>query len=220
MVPIVKILIVDDDPALCNNLSEVLSEKGYSVKAATSGENALEHIDREEFDIVLVDLVMPDINGMDLLTEIKREKPNTQVIMITAFATVENAVESMKKGASDYISKPFKINEVEIAVKRALEEAKFKERMLSFEKSVEIEKLISSLTSEIRRGVISFLRNGKYSFTEIMKTVNVDDPTKLNFHLRKLKLYGLVEQDSKRKYFLTQAGKRALEILKQLESGR
>lgn len=215
-----EILVVDDDPRICRNLSEILRDDGHNVEAVTSGNEALKLIEKDGFDVALIDLVMPELSGMELLAEIRRKRPNTRVIMITAFATVENAVEAMKRGATDYVAKPFKMNEIQVVVNMALEDASFKERISSAEGSVDIENVISSLNNAIRRGVIIHLNKGRYSFTEIMKAIGVDDPTKLNFHLRKLRSSKVLKQDDKKRYFLTPIGKKALNVLKSLDMDR
>ncbi len=213
-----KILVVDDDQSICRNLKEILTDKGHDVEAVNSGFEALKLLDESDFDVVLLDLVMPGMTGMELLSEIRLKKPNTQVVMITAFATIENAVEAMKRGATDYVSKPFKMNEIEVVVNMALEDAKFKEQFSSKEMSTDIENILNSINNGIRRKVIIYLDKGSYGFTEILRAVGTEDPTKLNFHLRKLKSNNLVDKDANKKYILTQNGKRALEILKQLDN--
>jgi FixJ family two-component response regulator len=160
---------------------------------------------------------------MDVLAYIKRTKPKTQVIMITAFGTIENAVEAMKKGATDYIAKPFKINEIQTSINRALEEAQFNEikrrriKAVAPESSVEIQRILHSLANPIRRGVVELLDEQKYSFTKIKDELNIEDPTKLSFHLRKLKSAGILEQDYKKVYALSDRGKRAVEVLRGLK---
>ncbi len=212
----VSILIVDDDTRICRNLSEILIDEGYSVETAASGDGALKLLKYKKFDMAIVDLIMPDMNGMELLYEIRKSDPNTQVIMITAFGTIENAVEAMKMGAADYITKPFKTNEIQIAVKRTLEEINF--NITAVVKSVESENLLSALNSSIRRGILLYLSKGKFTLSEILRAVEMDDLSKLSFHIQKLKSCGLVEQDESKKYFLTGGGKKALNILMQLES--
>jgi len=213
-----EIMVVDDDPNICRNLKEILGDEGHEVKVVTSGIDALKIIEKNEYDLVLLDLVMPEITGIEVLSEIRRKKPNIQVIMITAFATIENAVEALKLGATDYVSKPFKMNEIQVAVNMALEDANFKERFAAGEKSSGIENILNSINNGIRRKVIIHLNKGKYGFTEILRAVGIEDPTKLNFHLRKLKLYNTITQTADKKYFLTQNGKKALELLKQLDT--
>jgi|Deesub1362A_J573_1020465.scaffolds.fasta_scaffold00105_76 DNA-binding NtrC family response regulator len=212
-----EILVVDDDPQMRDDIAEMLRSEGYNITTASSGEEALEFIRERDFDVVLTDLMMPGISGMDVLREVMKIKPKTRVIVITAFATIESAVEAMKIGASDYISKPFKLNEVQVAVRRALEEAKFSER-LSTSKESSIQEIASSLSNPIRRAAIEYLLlQGKSSFMGIFEELGVGDHTKLSFHLRKLKEAGIVQQDSKKKYTLSEKGRKVAEALKTLE---
>lgn len=103
-----KILIVDDDIELRATLSEILIKAGYHTDEAASGREAIEKIAYSEYDIVLLDLVMPKISGMDVLTELRRLRPKTRVIMITAFATVENAVEAIKREQATIYPNPLR----------------------------------------------------------------------------------------------------------------
>ncbi len=93
-----KVLIVDDDANQLKVLSRLLRSNKFDVEAVTSGEEALEKIDSTDFDLVLLDQVMPDMSGIDVLTEIKKLRPRICVIMITGFATIDDAVEATKKG--------------------------------------------------------------------------------------------------------------------------
>jgi ATP-dependent Lon protease len=116
-----RILIVDDEEIARKNLSHVLMKEEYEVVAAANGESALKELDAAEFDVVLTDLRMGNIGGIDLLERIRTSDPDTRVIMITGFATVPSAIEAMQKGAFNYIAKPFKLDEVRNSVKQALE---------------------------------------------------------------------------------------------------
>lgn len=215
-----KILVVDDDEQMREDISEMLSREGYTVSHVGSGEEALEEIKKGDFDVILTDLIMPGIDGMEVLRQSKRLKPAVRVIMITGFGTIENAVDAMKEGASDYISKPFKINEVQATVKRALEEVKFS-KSLSITpgaKSDRVQEMLSSLSNPIRRATIEYLfLQGRSSFMGILEELGVEDHTKLSFHLRKLKSFGMLEQDEKKKYTLSAEGKKIAEALKNLK---
>jgi two-component system response regulator PilR (NtrC family) len=115
------ILVVDDEPSIREFLQIMLEREGYQVSCADNGKAAIKLFDQERFDVVIADIRMPKVNGFEVLTEIKRLSPETKVIMITAFASFESAVESMKEGAYDYITKPFNIDEVKSTIRRALE---------------------------------------------------------------------------------------------------
>ncbi len=117
-----QILVVDDDPDTLDLLSEVLQEGGYSVVTAAGAPEALEAGKESHFDVILSDIRLgPDLNGLDVLRAFKSIQPDSEVILITAFGSMETAIEAVKAGAFDYISKPFKIDEVLIRVRRALE---------------------------------------------------------------------------------------------------
>lgn len=219
-----KILVVDDDPSICEQLSDMLREKGHEVKSLFSGTDAMS--DRSDYDIVLTDLVMPKVDGLDLLSHFKRAKPKTKVIMITAFGTIESAVEAMRRGASDYIAKPFRMNEIETAIDRALEEARFAESLKTTHRATwesldeEVQEVIDSLANPIRHGVIKLLeKKGKSSFTGIKNSLKIDDPTKLSFHLRRLRAAGLLDQDADKIYYLSEKGIKVAGVLEQLKGG-
>jgi len=116
-----SILVVDDEPDMRIALMHALSRSGYAVEAVSSGSEALEKFKNERFNMVITDLKMPEISGMDVLEGVKKISPQIPVIMITAHGSISNAVEAMKEGASDYILKPFSMEALEVAVKRACE---------------------------------------------------------------------------------------------------
>ncbi|MGD0280726.1 MAG: sigma-54 dependent transcriptional regulator [Dissulfurispiraceae bacterium] len=117
-----RILVVDDEPDICKALLFLLNREGYSVAAANSGEQALEKLKEEHFDVVLTDLKMGQTDGMAVLEKTRETSPSTAVIMMTAFASVESAIEAMKKGAADYIVKPFHNEEIKLTIRRILEQ--------------------------------------------------------------------------------------------------
>jgi len=116
-----KILIVDDERSMRDVLSIMLRRAGYGVTAASDGEEAIAHIDKELFDLVITDLKMPKAGGLDVLRAVKESSPESVVLIITAFASTESAVEAMKLGAYDYLTKPFQVDEVQLIVRNALE---------------------------------------------------------------------------------------------------
>jgi ATP-dependent Lon protease len=116
-----RLLVVDDEEIARKNLAHVLTKDEYEVVAAADGETALRELDSSEFDVVLTDLKMGRIDGMELLDRIRIRTPETRVIMVTGYATVPSAIEAVQKGAFHYIAKPYKLDEVRDTVKRALE---------------------------------------------------------------------------------------------------
>ena len=107
-----RVLIVDDEEEFINSLAERLSIRDYDATTSVNGQDAIEKISSYDFDVVMLDVVMPGIDGLEVLREIKRIKPLTEVIMLTALPNVEIGVEAMKRGAMDYILKPCEIEEL------------------------------------------------------------------------------------------------------------
>ena len=116
-----RVLIVDDEKSMREFLSIVLRKEGHDVTVAAHGPEALSLIDKEIYDLIISDIKMPGLSGLDLLKAVKAVSPSTIVLMMTAFASTETAVEAMREGAYDYLTKPFKIDEVKLLVKNALE---------------------------------------------------------------------------------------------------
>jgi DNA-binding NtrC family response regulator len=115
-----NILVVDDEKDICMALKILLTKEGYNVQEAYNGEQALERIRRENFDIVMTDIKMEKMDGFEVLKESQKISPETSVIMMTAFASVGSAVEAMRAGATDYITKPFINDEIRLTIKRIL----------------------------------------------------------------------------------------------------
>ena len=116
------LLVVDDDPVTLDLLKEVLSKEGYEVETALSGEEAITQGMDTLFDVIITDVRMGDKDGMEVLRSFKKISPETTVIMITAFGSIETAIEAIRDGAFDYISKPFKLDEIKFTIRRALEQ--------------------------------------------------------------------------------------------------
>ena len=117
----IKTLVIDDEISICRSLEALLSKEGYQVTMANSGAAGLSLVDDSDFDVVFTDLRLPDMSGLDILAQIKKKRPFTQLILITGYASIETAVEAIKLGAYDYLTKPLSIDKVRITVKRALE---------------------------------------------------------------------------------------------------
>jgi len=121
-----SILIVDDEEDILNVLKLILTKEGYQVDTALDGKQALQLFRKNSYDIVLTDLRMPEMDGMELLERIKEIRPETEVLIMTAYASVESAVLAMKKGAADYIVKPFLNEDVKMRIARVAEHIKLK----------------------------------------------------------------------------------------------
>ena len=118
-----KILVVDDEQDVRETLESVLAKLEYDPIVAASGKEALEIIQTNNIDIILSDLYMPEMDGIELLKRVKTENRNIVFLMITAHPTIETAVDAIKKGAYDYLTKPFHIDEVKMKLNRALEKS-------------------------------------------------------------------------------------------------
>jgi DNA-binding NtrC family response regulator len=114
-----QILILDDEPIVWKRLKPALEKAGYEVEAFTLSSKAMRRVQEKEFDIVITDLKMEGIDGMEFLSEVKSRSPRTEVIVITGFATMETAKESFQKGVFDFVAKPFKRGELLEIVKKA-----------------------------------------------------------------------------------------------------
>lgn len=118
------ILIADDHKTTCEGLALALEAKGHSTQTALDGESAIEAAKEHFFDLLIVDIRMPKRNGVEVLEEVKAISPETVVIMMTAHGTIDVAVEAMQKGAADFITKPYKLEQIELKVERALQQSR------------------------------------------------------------------------------------------------
>jgi len=132
-----KILVVDDEESMCNFLSIMLKKEGYQITTALSAKEALKKLDKDTYDVVISDLKMEGMNGLELMDEINKKEAASFVIIMTAFATIESAIEALKKGAFDYITKPFKVDEIKLAVTRALEQRKIRTENVYLKKQLQ-----------------------------------------------------------------------------------
>lgn len=121
---VIKILVIDDDDSGREALTMLLRSAGYEVTSAATGESALDLIDRLQYQVIVSDLFLPDINGFDILQNVQKVSPSTEVIVVTGHASAQSAVRAMKEGAFDYITKPIDFDELKIVVSKALEKQK------------------------------------------------------------------------------------------------
>jgi DNA-binding NtrC family response regulator len=117
-----RLLIVDDEDDLRDLLSQVLTKTGYDIATASDGEKAIELLYANTFDVVLLDIQMPKLNGIEVLKYISQHTPHTKVIMITGYADLKNAMEAREYGARDFISKPYKLDDVISTIDHVLKE--------------------------------------------------------------------------------------------------
>ncbi len=131
-----RILVVDDEQGMRDFLSIMLKKEGYDVVAAENGEHALKAIHAEIYDLVITDVKMPKVDGIEVLRTVKEISPETVVIVITAFATTDTAVQAMKLGAYDYITKPFKVDEIKLIIQKALEKRHLRKENLLLRREI------------------------------------------------------------------------------------
>ena len=148
------VVVIDDDPDICEVLSDRLELLGYRVLTAVSGKQGLDLLERESAKLILLDIEMAGINGLEVLREIKRRKYQATVVMITAHGTIERAVQAMKEGAYDFISKPFEPDHIALIVAKAIERESLKTevQMLS-EQLDERHRMVVGESEQIRRAV-------------------------------------------------------------------
>ena len=163
-----KILIVDDEVSMREFLEIMLSKEGYKVSSSGSGKEALRMLNDTIYDLIVSDVQMPGMNGIELLRNVKEVCPDTTVIMITAYASTESGVEAMKAGAYDYITKPFKVDEIKLIIKNALEK-----------KRLEVENLLLKREFRERYSFGSILGNSP-EMLRVYDLIEKIGPTKTN----------------------------------------
>ncbi len=176
MNPEVKILVIDDEEGIRDWLSYELERQGYLVFTAENGKIGIEKVKKERFNIAIVDMRMPEMDGVTVLEEIKRIDSDIEVIISTGYATMETAIESMRKGANDYITKPYNVDEITIVIEKAIEKQRLKETIALYE----ISKAILS--------TVEYDRLLKISINLTMKVLKSDDASLMLFNEEK-KLY-------------------------------
>jgi two-component system response regulator PilR (NtrC family) len=132
----IRVLVVDDEQSMRDLLAIMLRQAGYEVSVADGGEAAIERLKAESFDLVLTDLRMRKVDGLTVLKAAKEHAPRTVVLVVTAYASTETAVEAMKLGAYDYITKPFKLDELKVTVANALERRRLREENLALKRQL------------------------------------------------------------------------------------
>lgn len=131
-----KILVIDDEKSILDLLSVVFEKEGYAVETSLSATKAVELIGNEDFDIIISDIKMPKMSGMELLRYVRKNRPDIPIVMITAYGTIKQAVEALKAGAMDYVVKPFDVEELKIIVAQGLEKKRLMEENLFLKKEL------------------------------------------------------------------------------------
>ncbi|MCE0496149.1 response regulator [Vibrio salinus] len=199
-----KVLIVEDDDSLRDSLCAALEYENFEVECDSSVETALARLKEENFDVILLDIMLGEISGIDGITLFKYLQPGVAIIIMTAFATVDLAVNAMKKGADEFLTKPFDIDTLVVTLKKVVQ--KYQPKSVKSERDDDL--IFSALANPIRRSVIKQLRlYHQVKFMDLCRLVDVDDHTKFNFHLRQLVNCGIVKKLNHKEYTLTALGK-------------
>lgn len=165
-----NILVIDDEESMCDSCQQTLSRSGHYVETAENGKKGLEILKKKAYDLVILDLKMPGLNGLEVLEKIKEDDPEIVVVVITGHATIESAVEAMKKGAYDFIPKPFTPESLRVIVKRALNS-----RELTLENVLLRNELKAGLGSDIIIGSAKSMK----AVEQLVKKVGPTDATVL-----------------------------------------
>ena len=161
---VATILIVDDDPRMCDSLKFLLGKDGYQIHTTHNGQEALDALVRGDFDLVLLDLVLPDIGGAEIMDRINAQAPETCVIVMTGHTSLDSAIDTLKKGAFDYVRKPFEHEELSRAVRNALDQKALRnERKQAEEAWRESEEKYKRLVESSLTGIFIH-QGGKYVF--------------------------------------------------------
>jgi len=159
-----KILIIDDEPRMCQSLKELLSSQNYELNTANSAKEAIEFLNNNSFDLILLDLCLPDMNGYHVMDHISQQGLEALVIVLTGYASEESAIEALRRGAYDYLKKPFEPEKLLITVKNALNQKRMKkDEELAKEALRESEERYRCYINVANDG-ISVVHNGKLSF--------------------------------------------------------
>lgn len=205
----IQSVIVDDDRSIGEVLEDIVSKEDVSVRVYADGREAIQFIEENPVDIVITDLMMPEVGGLEVLDFARQVNPETVVIIITGHASLETAIEAVKKGAYDYIRKPFKIEEVEIAFNNAVErirliqhnKALIQELERAYSRLVESERNLEECTGkktaqDQKIAYLNFFSNSLPGFEVLRKTGNSrQDLLERLENMSRLKKDGLLTED-------------------------
>jgi len=169
-----RILIVDDEEMICFIFAQRLFKQGYLCTTANNGKEALGHFQKNTFSLIISDIKMPEMDGIELLKRVKATNPNMMVIMITAFPEIDLAVEAMRLGAYDFIVKPADLELVALSVKRALEKKRLEEEVEAYHKN--LERLVDEKTAELRQTLLVLKKAHLDSVKILAEIIDAKDP--------------------------------------------
>ena len=166
-----KILVAEDEEITLNNIVDTLQEEGYKVVSSRNGADALQMIEKDHFDVLITDIKMPGMSGIELLDKVIGHHPETEIIIITGFGSISSAVEAMKKGAVDYITKPFDLDELLLKVGKIFQQRSLKKENIALRTFVGMDKKISIIAkSEGMRRILERVEELKGSDVNILLT--------------------------------------------------
>jgi len=186
-----KILVVDDEAVIRQSLHDWLTDVGYEVLTAENGPQALEIIQGEKVRVVIADLVMPGMDGIELMKQAKTLSPDIEVIIITAYGSIPTAINAIREGAYYYIEKPFCPERVEILIEKLLERQELIEENLSLHQKLEARSTLleKNLKQVEKNHILSVLAQTKGNYAEAARVLGISRMTLYN----KAKEYGLQE---------------------------
>jgi response regulator RpfG family c-di-GMP phosphodiesterase len=190
-----RVLVVDDEKFIRDIIADFLGMEGYIVRTAEDGTSAVTELERARYDMVISDLKMPKMGGLDLLKEVARVHPDTLTVIMTGFGTVETAIDAMKRGAYDYILKPFKVEEIVHIVQRGLEKRRLSAENLRLREALSLYKVSEAIAASLSLDeVVSTLSESALSEvrSDLVMTWLADGEG--NFALRSLNFSSLLEE--------------------------
>ena len=164
-----RILFIDNEIKLCTNIQILLSGEGYEVDIAESGAMGLEKIYKTPYDLILTDLIMPDMSGMEIIRYVQRFLPDTIVIVITGYASLESAITAMREGAYDYVIKPLDLDFLKMSIERALEKTRLKMEIKTYYQ--ELEERVKERTRELKEAQNQLVQSEKLAAIGKLSTI-------------------------------------------------
>jgi len=169
-----RILIVDDEELICRLLAQRLTSEGYACVTANNGREALSHFYKDTFSLIISDIRMPEMDGIELLKRVKDLNPNMMVIMVTAYPELDMAVEAMRLGAYDFIIKPADLDLILLSVRKALEKRRLEEELEAYHKH--LEGLVEERTAGLRQAYRVLKKAHLDSVKVLAQAIDAKDP--------------------------------------------
>jgi len=169
-----RILIVDDEEIVCITLAQRLFKEGYLCSTASNGREAFNHFCKENFSLIISDIKMPEMNGMEFLKNVKSVNPNMMVIIMTSYAELDLAVEAIRLGAFDFLTKPVDLDLIVFSVKKAFEKKRLEEENEAYHKN--LERLVKERTAELQQALVVMKKNHLDTVKVLAGAIDAKDP--------------------------------------------